>query len=239
MRRAEKPRPPVPRPAEIGHDHYHGSPADEPSDFSRARCPARSARWARDPARARSRGARPGDHGSPAGGRRPGLRSPNVATASRLPRRTAKWPRASETPSATVPLTPLCRSEGHRRRCVEQHPGLHSALCDIDPDVRLTGAGGDVPVDHANVVSGHVGAHLGKLGTIAEGPRPVIAGQKPVDPVRTTRFTLRSRAAGSGPGPGRLGVRSRPAVYGRAHATCSRVSSSWGIATRSSTWSRM
>ena len=47
-----------------------------------------------------------------------------------------------------VGLAPVGGPEGHRRRGVEHEPRVERALGDVDADVRLARARGDVPVDH-------------------------------------------------------------------------------------------
>ena len=101
-----------------------------------------------------------------------------------------------------VPFAPVGSAEGHRRGRVEQEPRLDGALGDVDADVRLAGAGGHVPVDQADVVAGDVGAHLGQLGTIAERPGAVIAGEQPVDPGPNDEVHLAQQCRGQRAGAG-------------------------------------
>ena len=61
-----------------------------------------------------------------------------------------------------VGLAPLGRAERHRRRGVEDEPRHEHALGELDADVRLPGARGDVPVDPADVVAGLVRAAPGR-----------------------------------------------------------------------------
>ena len=81
-----------------------------------------------------------------------------------------------------VCLSPLAGPERHRERRVEDQPGRQGSLGDLHADVRLTGARGDVPVDEADVVPGHVRTDLRELGAGTERGRSVLSGEEPVDP---------------------------------------------------------
>ena len=63
-----------------------------------------------------------------------------------------------------------------------QHDG-HFALLDKFLDVRRAGAGGDVPVDGADVVAGHIFAHLVELHALALEDGVVLPGEHVVDRV--------------------------------------------------------
>ena len=60
-------------------------------------------------------------------------------------------------------LAAPARAEVLRRADVDQQHHRQLALLDEPLDVRLAGARGDVPVDRADVVAGHVRAHLVEL----------------------------------------------------------------------------
>ena len=81
-----------------------------------------------------------------------------------------------------IRLAPVGRSKVHRRGGVEQEPRDEHALREIDADVRLTGACGDVPVDAAHVVARHVRTKLRKLGAVTEARRPVVAREHALQP---------------------------------------------------------
>ena len=139
-----------------------------------------------------------------------------------------------------VPLAPVGGAERHRGGRVEHEPGLDRALGDVQPHVRLAGAGGHVPVDAAHVVAELVRPYLRELGAVAERPRAVVAGEQVVDALAHGQLEVaqeraRSRA-GAGPGgraggassvwalaltprprgPGRGAASRRPRARGRA-----------------------
>ena len=81
-----------------------------------------------------------------------------------------------------VGLAAKRRAERHRWRDVEDEPGRQRPLRDVDPDVRDGRAGGDVPVDAADVVARLIRTDLGELEPAAEIVRPELAGEHAVDP---------------------------------------------------------
>ena len=197
---------------------------------------ATSARPARGPARAAARRAAPSRPRPPCRGGR-GRRVAGRRTwrrASRLPRRTAKWPTASATPSATSHLR---RSAVPKVIDAEVSSSSHVStrpLGDVHAHVRLAGARGDVPVDQPDVVAEHVRPHLRELGAVAERPRS--GGRR--------RAARRSGGGRSGrpcaaappaaaPGPGRAGRPGRRGARGRRSCdVLAATRSSCGIATR-------
>ena len=144
----------------------------------RGRRPRRT-RWcrsARRSARCGARGAaRAGRAGRAGPGRRAASGSPNVAIASRLPRRVATWPTARATPSATSHLRRSAVPKVIDGDVSSRSQVFDRALGDVRAHVRLAGPRGDVPVDPADVVADHVRPHLGELGAVAEHRRPVVA----------------------------------------------------------------
>ncbi len=77
-----------------------------------------------------------------------------------------------------VELAPVGGAERHRSRRVEHHPRRQCPLADVDANVRLAHAGGDVPVDVADVVARVVGADHRQLGAGADLRRQVLAGHE-------------------------------------------------------------
>jgi hypothetical protein len=62
-----------------------------------------------------------------------------------------------------IGLAPVGRAERHRGGRIEDEPGDEDALGQLDPHVRLAGAGSHVPFDPAHVVTLLVDAHLPQL----------------------------------------------------------------------------
>ena len=229
---------PVARAAEVRDDDDERAPPREPPDPAERVRRATSARPAPGPAPCAARAAAAAGPSVPCrGGEVVGVRSPKVETASRLPRRAATWPTASDDALGDVPLAPVGGAERHRRGRVEHEPRLERPLGDVQADVRLAGAGGHVPVDAAHVVAELVRPHLRELGAVAERPRAVVAGEQAVDaPAHRQVEVAQQRARESAPGPGRAGVRAgRERAGRRAHATAPRARSSCGISIASST----
>ena len=81
-----------------------------------------------------------------------------------------------------IRLTTVGRPEAHRAGSVEHDPGHEDPLRELHPNVGLLRPRRHVPVDLPDVVSRHVRADLCELASPAEQARPVIAGEKPVDP---------------------------------------------------------
>ena len=140
-----------------------------------------------------------------------------------------------------VGLAPLGRAERHRGRRVEDEPGDEDALGELDADVRLAGAGGDVPVDPADVVAGLVRAHL--VAARSRRRRRPSGSRRPGGRRRAGRSRARaprgSRAV-IAPGAGPSGRPLRPCCgYEPFHATAvaGRPRSIWGGAKAASTWS--
>ena len=206
-REVEQPGPPVAGAAEVGDDHDHGAAACEPADPRQRGARATSGRRARGRARAAARQERE-EAAVPLAGRR----GDGIAVAERrqceaVAATEGEVPDGERDSLGDVPLPPVGGAERHRRRRVEQEPRLDRPLGDVDPNVRLAGASGDVPVDQADVVA--------RRRTAAPGParcRRRVAHERwspassPSIRRRTVRFTLRRSAAGTGPGPGRPGV---------------------------------
>ena len=127
-----------------------------------------------------------------------------------------------------VRLAAVGGAEAHRRGGVEHEPGDEHALGEVDAHVRLAGAGGDVPVDPADVVARDVRADQRELGAVAEERRAVVAGEHaPPSGAPIVTSSARSSRSGIGPGPGRAarardGARStltpRSSPRGRAAA---------------------
>ena len=139
-----------------------------------------------------------------------GLRSPKVAARrARLPRRAAKWPIASATPSATSHLR---RSAVPNVIEADVSSTSHVSTARSATWTRTCGSpvrAVDVPVDAADVVAQRVRPDLRELGAVAERPRAVVAGEQ----ARRCACARAARACageppGVGPGPGRAGVRS-------------------------------
>ena len=214
-------------------------------------------RRARRPIRARAAPSEVGPMGSRSGSRRSacrsasrprlpwrageatGLRSPNVASASRLPRRTAKCPTASETPSAT----------SHFRRSAVPN------VIDADVSSRshvstarsatLTRTCGS-PVRAVTFQSIMRTSSPGAYGRTCASSVPSPVAHERWSPAsspsirrRTVRLTLRRSAAGSGPGPGRPGVRAGRSAWTVLMRLPAGTRSSCGIAIVSSTRSRI
>ena len=138
-----------------------------------------------------------------------------------------------------VGLAAVGRAEGHRRRRVEHEPGDEHALGELDADVRLAGAGGDVPLDLAHVVPGDVGAHLRELGALPEDRRAVVACEHALDPPADADVERPQEQLGHRPRAGRIGPRRPRQRVGRAHAALVRARSTWGTGTAASTASRI
>ena len=188
----------------------------------RAPSRATSARRARDPARAAARaGARagrgcPGVRGEVDRG--PVAEGGDARAGCRDGR--AKWPIASATPSATSHFRRSAVPNVIEADVSSSEPRLDGALGDVDPDMRLAGAGGDVPVDQADVVARHVRPHLRELGAVADRPRAVVAREQPVDPPAHRQVELaQERRRESARGRAEPGVRVGAERAGRAHAT--------------------
>ena len=81
-----------------------------------------------------------------------------------------------------VALLELRGAEVEAGRLVDQDPGLQLAIGDGLADVRLLGAGGDVPVDAAHVVAGLVRPGLAQLAAVAGDQAAVVALQQAVEP---------------------------------------------------------
>ncbi len=79
-------------------------------------------------------------------------------------------------------LLQLLRAEIDRRGEVEQEPRRDFALLVVLAHVGRLEAGGDVPVDVADVVAVRVFAQVGEVEAVAAEQRPVIAVQHPVEP---------------------------------------------------------
>jgi hypothetical protein len=73
------------------------------------------------------------------------------------------------------------RAEEHRLPLVDQDQRRPVALLARHAHVRRAGAGGDLPVDGADVVAGQVGADLLELEAAAAQPRGAAAGQRASD----------------------------------------------------------
>ena len=110
-----------------------------------------------------------------------GAPPPNDTTPSRLPRRVATWPMASETPSATSALRLVGGAERHRRGRVEHEPGGQRPLAHVHAHVRLLHARGHVPVNVAHVVARVVRADHRQLGSGAHLRRQVLARHEALD----------------------------------------------------------
>ena len=139
-------------------------------------------------------------------------------------------------PLRDVRLPPVCGAERHRGRHVEDEPGDERPLGHVDADVRLAGAGGDVPVDRADVVAGQVRPHLEQLRPVAERGRARLTREQtldapPHDHVEGPQEALRDWAW---PGP-RGGPRRRELREAATHATSIRARSICGTGTEEST----
>ena len=137
-----------------------------------------------------------------------GLRSPNVASASRLPRRTAKWPSASETPSATSHLR---RSAVPKVMDADVSSSSHVSTARSATWTRTCGSS----VRAVTFQSIRRTSSPGTYGRTWASSVPSPCAHERWSPAsspsirrRTVRSTLRRSADGTGPGPGRPGVRA-------------------------------
>ena len=137
-----------------------------------------------------------------------------------------------------VGFPPLGGPERHRRRGVVDEPGDEHALGELDADVRLARARGDVPVDPADVVARLVRPDLVQLAAEPGEGRAVVARQQPVD-APSDRELERLEALGRDRARGRAAPGSAPrSVAARSPFTppqAARPRSSWGGWTCAST----
>ena len=152
---------------EVG-DHARRSPRRRLSRSTRSIAPARSLR------------PRPSDGGGEAidvriartwsRPKRGGITLMCGPATSTAPRRF--WLRAVRKPTHAAAARATCafssggRAEAHRRRDVDDEPGLEVAVGDLVADVGLAGAGRDVPVDAADVVARLVQPRLAGLAAV-------------------------------------------------------------------------
>jgi hypothetical protein len=92
------------------------------------------------------------------------------------PLSTADSARSAHSSTAASSFERAARAEVLRVADVAQEHHRQLALLDVALDVGLAGARGDVPVDRAHVVAGHVRAHLVELHAAALEDRQVRAG---------------------------------------------------------------
>ena len=179
----EQRRTPVARAAEVGDDRDQGALLCEPRDEPERLAERGRAAALEHAARVRSESSSPIIPARPCRGGRTSARSPPKATnPSRLPRRLARWPSASATPSAT---------SAFRRSAVPKDiEGDTSSASQVTSTrsarsiahVRLAGPRGHVPLDPAHVVARHVRAHLRELAAGAE--QAPSGGRRPASPRR-------------------------------------------------------
>ena len=115
---------------------------------------------------------------TPRGGSSRGSPAPNVISATRPARRTARRAITSAAPSATSDFSRVRGAERHRRRDVEHEPGRQRPLGHVQAHVRLAHARGGGRVDLAHVVADLVGAQLRELGAGAEAGGAPVARQR-------------------------------------------------------------
>ena len=137
-----------------------------------------------------------------------------------------------------VRLAPVGRPEAHGRGRVEREPGHEHPLREVDPYVRLAGAGGDVPVHLAHVVADHVRPDLRELGALPEQRRAVVTGEEGVDTAADGDVQRAQERLGQRAGPGLRRRRRAPECMQPAHAA---LRPSWmcGVGTLAITASRM
>jgi hypothetical protein len=58
-----------------------------------------------------------------------------------------------------VPLASLCSSKTHRRRGIEHQPRRERSLRHVYAHMGFVGAGGDIPIDTADIVARLVGTN--------------------------------------------------------------------------------
>ena len=140
--------------------------------------------------------------------------------------------------SGDVGLAPLAGPELHRRRRVEDEPRDEHALRELHADVRLAGAGRDVPLHQADVVARHVRTHLRELrpGPVMGGAE--VAGEHARQAARDVELERAEELGRQGPRSRPLG-RSLPEQRRRFHAAGGRASSTSGAGTSASTRSRI
>jgi len=76
------------------------------------------------------------------------------------------------------------RAEVEARRLVDEDPRLEFAVGDGDAHVGSLRARRHVPIDAANVVAGHIGARLARLGSVAGNQTAIVALQQSVELAR-------------------------------------------------------
>ncbi len=99
-----------------------------------------------------------------------------------------------------VPLLAAGRAEVEAGRPVEQHPGGQLPVGDRLADVDVGHAGGDVPVDPANVVAGGVGPGVTRLAAPAGDQALVLAVQHPVQAPGDVHLEATQHLLGGSPG---------------------------------------
>ena len=209
---------PVPRAAEVGHDHDEPARPREPGHRRRGLAERRRAGALR-----RGPVAQLGEQAE-----QPGAA---LARAQHARLRAAEGDHAEPVPAprrhvadgqrdalGDVGLAPQRGAELHRGRDVEHQPRRHRALADVHADVRLAHPRGHVPVDVAHVVARLVGADQRQLGAGADLRRRVLAGDERLDPPHHGEVERAQDRVGDRPrtrlGRGPLGLGRSSALHG-------------------------
>ena len=176
---------------------------------------------------------------------RAGIRIPERDDAESVAPACGRVPESETDTLGHVRLAPIGRTEAHRRRGVENQPGHHDPIREIDAHVRLACSRGHVPVDPAHIVAHLVGPDLGELGADPEQRGAIVAREERLHAASDREVERAQEALGHRPGTrarwSSLDRKLHAALLARsisgagtATSTCSRIAS--GVTSSASAW---